>query len=110
MKKVAVARTFLIAVSFLSAAEQAHAISRYNSLSMSCAEARATVQREGAAILRYPSKRVAGMTLYDRAVRNRAQCGNYEVADLKSLPTSDDPKCMIRVCVPKTDDDWWLRP
>ncbi|CAN7551869.1 hypothetical protein LJR030_000854 [Rhizobium sp. LjRoot30] len=110
MKKIAVTRTVVIAVMAFTMSEQAHAISRYNSMSMSCAEAQATVQREGAAILRYPSKRVAGLTLYDRAVRNRAQCGNYEVADIKSLPTSDNPKCMIRVCVPKTDDDWWLRP
>lgn len=100
----------VIGVLLLAGASQAQAISRYNSLSMSCAAANEAARAEGAVILRYPSKKVRGMTLFERAVSSSAQCGNHEYAETRFVATSDTPRCAILACAPATDDDWWLRP
>ncbi len=50
-------------------AVEAHAINRYTSTSMTCSKIKATISREGAAIMQYRSPR--GLPLYDRYVKNR---------------------------------------
>jgi hypothetical protein len=86
----------------------AMAINRYNATTMTCENARQTLRNEGAAILRYPSKRVAGMTLYDRYVRNSQSCGYNEYAEHATVPTSDNLKCPVLNCQPLSnlDGDW----
>lgn len=100
----------LLGLLLFAGAGEAQAISRYNALSMSCAAANAAARAEGAVILRYPSQKVRGMTLYERAVRSSAECGNYEYAETRFVTTSDAARCPILACAPATDDDWWLRP
>lgn len=74
------------------------AISRYNSTQMSCEAVRERVINEGAAILRYPSTRVAGMTLYDRYVTRNAACEQHEYAARSYVPTKDNPRCPVLNC------------
>lgn len=103
-------QTALLGLFVLSAAGQAQAISRYNSLTLTCAAANAAARAEGAVVLRYPSTKVRGMTLFERAVRSSAECGNHEYAETRFIATSDTPRCPILACAPATDDEWWLRP
>ncbi len=100
MKKIV-----LLGLAIASAATPALAISRYNSMSMTCAEARAVINRERAVIMRYPARRTPNMTLYDRYVANADSCdvGYYAYQDY--LPTKDRVSCPVYTCRPATDFD-----
>lgn len=98
----------LIAVSML-VASPALAISRYNSPSMTCEAARAAVLSQRAVILRYPSKRVSGMTLYDRYVRDNNQCDPHQYAGRAYVPTRDNPRCPVLSCQPLPDGRFLIR-
>jgi hypothetical protein len=90
----------------LLAASQAHAISRYNSESMSCGEAQSRVIEEGAVILRYHSQRNPSLTLYDRYVAHRGFCRMDEYAKAAWVPTADTPSCPVYTCEPQNFDDF----
>lgn len=98
MKNLAV-----IFVAFILSTGLAHAISRYQSTSMSCEAARSTVDREGAVVFRYPSARVPGLTLYDRFVSHGGYCSFNEYAGARSIPTADG-SCTLLACR-QTDED-----
>ncbi|ASW06148.1 hypothetical protein PH562_15915 [Rhizobium sp. CNPSo 4062] len=95
----------LLGLLVTSAATPALAISRYNSMSMTCAEARAVINRERAVIMRYPARRTPNMTLYDRYVADSGACdmGFYAYQDY--LPTKDRASCPVYICRPATDLD-----
>lgn len=89
----------LVLVSLLVlAAFPAHAISRYNSMSMSCAAARNLIAREGAVILRYHSARHPNLPLYDRYVSDGGMCALGEGAAVDTVPTRDNPHCAVLKC------------
>ncbi len=90
----------VIVAAVIGVASPAAAVSRYNSQSLTCAEARQRVIDEGAVILRYPSTRVRGMTLYDRYVTRNAQCDDNEYAERAYVPTRDEPQCPVLSCEP----------
>ena len=85
----------------------AQAINRYNISTMSCAKVQSIVASQGAAILRYPSKRNPGLILYDRYVRNSGFCEPGDYAKPASVPTADNPRCRVRHCKSIDYDDWW---
>ncbi|QFY59808.1 hypothetical protein FZ934_04790 [Rhizobium grahamii] len=91
-------RKTALLLSFALVASPAMAISRYNSQSMTCQSARAAIHNEGAVIFRYPSKRVPGMPLYDRYVRNSRFCDGNKYAEWTRIPTKDDPSCRVLNC------------
>ena len=76
------------------------AISRYNAQSMTCAAARQAVLEQRAVIFRFPSKRIAGLTLYDRYVRDNHQCDGHEYAARAYIPTRDEARCPVLACEP----------
>ena len=78
-------------------AGDAHAISRYVSTSMTCAQVKAKLEEQGAAILQHRSPRT-GNLLYDRYVRNRQFCQGNETTDWASVPTSDSSHCPVYRC------------
>ncbi|MDH4414416.1 MAG: hypothetical protein QE484_13985 [Rhizobium sp.] len=88
-------------------AQPAFAISRYNSTTLTCDQVRQRVLNEGAVILRYPSTRVKGMTLYDRYVTRNAQCDPHEYAERAYVPTRDAARCPVLSC---QDFDPDMRP
>ncbi|MDE1992573.1 MAG: hypothetical protein KGI75_08710 [Rhizobiaceae bacterium] len=98
-------RTILLGLAILSATTPALAISRYNSMTFTCAQARAIINRERAVIMRYPATRVRNMTLYDRFVSDGDACdvGFYAYQDY--LPTKDRPDCPVYICRPTSDLD-----
>ncbi|KQV31713.1 hypothetical protein ASC97_18665 [Rhizobium sp. Root1203] len=91
-------RKLALFTAFVVAASPALAISRYNSQAMTCQKARTAIHNEGAVILRYPSKRVAGMTLYDRYIRNSRFCDANQYAEWTRIPTKDNPNCPVLNC------------
>ena len=97
-------RFFLAPVALVIAVSPALAISRYNSESMSCQAAQDVVQREGAVILRYPSKQVPGLELYDRYVANTAYCDPDRYAKQEYVPTADTRHCVVLACAQRSDE------
>ena len=80
-------------------AVEAHAISRYSSTSMDCADIKAALQSEGAAILQWRSTRDPSLPLYGRFVANRRFCQSEQVADTAFVPARDTKTCLVRKCV-----------
>ena len=78
-------------------AGEAHAISRYVSTSMTCAQVQAKIDQQGAVILQHRSPRT-GNLLYDRYVRNRQFCQPGETTDWASVPTKDKKNCTVNRC------------
>lgn len=95
---------------FALCSSNAMAINRYNVTTMPCENVRQILRDQGAAILRYPSTKVSGMTLYDRYVRSSQACDYDEYAERATVPTKDNLKCPVLNCKPVSDlDDSWPR-
>ncbi|MCY0146506.1 hypothetical protein OEG84_01915 [Hoeflea sp. G2-23] len=97
--------TGLLAVFVAMAVTPANAINRIETTQTDCADIRATLIDEGAAILRYTSKK--GLPIYDRYVSNSRMCQNYEVGVWVSLPARDTNACRVIACQadPNDNDD-----
>jgi hypothetical protein len=76
----------------------AHAIDRINTSKASCATIQNTLLDDGAAILRYPSKRNPSLTLYDRYVGDSRYCPLDEIGKWTSVPTKDTRSCRVIAC------------
>jgi hypothetical protein len=87
---------------FISSAIEAKAIERLSATVATCEAVVGIVQRDGDVILRFPSKRVVGMTLYTRYVRNDRHCESNDRAVTKSVQTADQPQCELLVCSPRS--------
>ena len=75
-----------------------NAISRYNASALNCQQVTARISREGAAIVRYRSKRGTGVTLFDRFVKNTRYCQSDEIAKRKSIPVAGGRLCSLKYC------------
>jgi hypothetical protein len=76
----------------------ASAIERVNTNKISCAKVQTRLIQNGAAILRYPSKRKAGLTLYDRYVGDSRFCPSNEIGKWASVPAKDTGTCRVIAC------------
>lgn len=94
--------TVALALGFSLVSLDALAISRYNSQTMTCERAQATVLREGAVIFAYRGRNNA--PLYDRYVANSAYCDGTEITRVTSVPTSDNGRCVVYRCFDKSYD------
>jgi hypothetical protein len=102
-------KAVLIALAMLLVSFEAQAISRYNSTSMSCGEIKATVQAEGAVILRWRGR--SGVQRFGRFVANGRFCSSGERAETSYVPSSDRKSCAVRECKYwDPDDDFIWRP
>lgn len=97
--------TILVCVVTAVSATSADAISRYNTGGMTCSAIRGALAREGAAVLRYPSKRVAGLPLYDRYVSSDRFCASNEYAEDDTVPAKDTDACPVLRCKTIDYDD-----
>ncbi|MEX0344048.1 MAG: hypothetical protein AB3N20_03930 [Rhizobiaceae bacterium] len=79
-----------------------HAISRHNSQSLSCDSIHAIIEAEGAAIMRYQSRRNPGLTLFDRYVRNGAFCDTEKYPVAASIPAADTDRCVVYRCIDRS--------
>jgi hypothetical protein len=88
-------------------AGQAQAISRYTSTSMSCARVQATIQREGAVIMRWSSPR-SGAPLFGRFVTWNENCGNRMRPQRAFIPAADTQSCPVLECQRWDPEDGFL--
>ena len=91
-------RVLLATIALIVFCLPALAINKYNVNTMSCAEVRSILKKEGAAILRYPSKRKPGMILYDRYVRDGGLCEGGDIGQPAFVLTRDKKECRVNVC------------
>ncbi|MDQ2633366.1 MAG: hypothetical protein M3Y43_11290 [Pseudomonadota bacterium] len=89
-------KAVLIALGLLLVPIEAHAISRYNSTSMSCGEIKATVRAEGAVILRWRGN--SGVQRYGRFVAHNGFCESGTRAKTSYVPSADSRSCSVREC------------
>ena len=102
------ARTILpiaaaLAALFAVGTAPAQAISRIETTKTDCSTIRATLIREGAAILRYTSKR--GLPIYDRYVSSSLMCESPSIGVWARVPARDTNSCRVIRCDPHAADD-----
>lgn len=93
----------VLAATLGASAGSAHAISRVETMKNDCSAIRATLIREGAAILRYTSKR--GLPLYDRYVSSSLMCESPSVGVWARVPARDTKSCRVIRCDPHAGND-----
>jgi hypothetical protein len=76
----------------------ASAIERVNTNKLSCVKVQTKLIQNGAAILRYPSKRNPSLTLYDRYVGDSRYCPLDEIGKWTSVPAKDTRSCRVIAC------------
>ena len=104
-----VVKTILLAACLMLVAAEAQAISRYDPTHMSCDRVQGTIARQGAVILRYQSKRVPGLPLYDRYVQSQQFCNIGEVRKRAFVPSADTNSCPVYNCKPAENDHFHRR-
>jgi len=95
----------LAAAALLLTAVPAGAITRYTSTAMTCDRIQATIARDGAAIMRYQSKRNPGLPLYNRYVNDDRFCKQDEYTRTVFIPAADTAQCPVYECRPFDLDD-----
>lgn len=101
-------KMILLAVAMTFVASEASAISRYQTMRMSCDQVQATLYDEGAAILRWRSTRDSSLPIYGKYVSDRRFCELGEVTTFATVPTADDRSCNVKKCV-RPDNERWRR-
>ena len=99
-------KSVLIALCLMLMSLEAHAISRYNSTSMSCGEIKATVRGEGAVILRWRGN--SGIQRYGRFVAHGGFCESGTRAETSYVPSADRKSCAVRECKYWDPDDEFI--
>ena len=94
---------FVLAATLASGIGAAHAISRIETTRTDCSAIRSALVREGAAILRYTSRR--GLPIYDRYVSSSLMCEGPSIGVWASVPARDTNSCRVIRCDPNASDD-----
>ena len=76
---------------------EAGAVERYNADRMTCASLKAALGEAGTAIIRYSSRNVANLPLFDHFVDSRAHCKPEETVRTKRINASNG-LCSLLVC------------
>lgn len=95
--------TAMLAAMLASSIGTAHAISRIETTKTDCSAIRSVLLRDGAAILRYTSKR--GLPLYDRYVASSLMCESPSIGVWARVPAHDTNSCRVIRCDPHAADD-----
>ncbi|BAU93640.1 hypothetical protein MPPM_5035 [Methylorubrum populi] len=82
-------RCILAAAALLAAGSGSALAQRPSTTNLTCAQARALVTRQGAAVLG------TGGPTYDRFVRDRSFCEATEIGRRAFVPTRDTPGCFV---------------
>lgn len=89
-------KTAIATVVLTLVAGNAFAVSRYNAMDMACVAVRASIEHEGAVIMRYPSR--SGGQLFGRYVRDKLFCPASMQPKYQYIPTADIRDCPVLAC------------
>jgi hypothetical protein len=106
MKFSTAVQAAVIALCIIPVSSGALAISRYQSMSMPCAQIRAIILNEGAAIFRWTQ--APNIDRFGRYVAHGGYCFLHEEVKIVRIPASDTPACAVLECQP-TEDDFFFR-
>lgn len=95
----------LLIICLFAVSLPAHALSRYDTQSLTCGRIQTILKSENAAILRYPSPRISDLTLYDIYVSHGRYCDYGERARTAYVPASDTRQCKVKECMPVSEQD-----
>jgi hypothetical protein len=99
----------IITLCVVPISSEAFAISRYQSMSMSCANIRATILDEGAAIFGWLQP--PNIDRFGKYVAHVGYCFIGEEAKIVYIPSKDTKSCAVLECQPEDDDFFHrLRP
>jgi hypothetical protein len=107
MKLPAAFQAAVIALCLLPISSEAFAISRHQSVSMSCANIKGIIASEGAAIFRWTQP--PNIDRFGKFVRNGAYCFIGEEVKYAYIPSADNSKCPVLECQPEDDDLFFHR-
>jgi hypothetical protein len=93
-------KRLLLIICLFAISVPAHAISRYNTPSLNCDRIQTILKTENAAILRFPSPRIADLTLYDVYVSHERYCDYGEFGKTAYVPARDTRQCRVTECKP----------
>jgi hypothetical protein len=96
----------LIAAAVIATASSLQAAERINTPRTNCAAIQTVLTRDGSAILRFPSKRVGGLVLYDRYVADSRSCEPGKIGVWASVPAKDAKRCRVIACERFDADDF----
>lgn len=94
-------RPVVLAVLVCVAAMPASGQQRLSTTRLTCREASEIVKRQGSVELG------TGGSTYDRYVRDRSFCEITEIAELRFVPTRDNPQCPVGYRCKEPDYDEW---
>ncbi|MFI0845376.1 hypothetical protein [Mesorhizobium sp. IMUNJ 23232] len=89
-------KTVLLGLALAMVAGDAYAISRYNSMGMSCGQVQAHIENEGAVLMRYRSR--SGAPLYGRYVADIRFCPSSTRPEWRYIPAADTGQCPVLEC------------
>mgnify|MGYP001826662620 FL=1 len=97
-------KRLLLSICLVAISMPAHAISRYNTPSLTCDRIQTILRTENAAILRFPSPRIADLTLYDVYVSHERYCDYGEFGKTAYVPAQDTRQCRVTECKPARNE------
>ena len=110
MKATIAIKSIIAATAMAAGTLPALATVRLNTQSHTCEAVRSTLDRNGAAILRYSSRLKPHLTLYGRYVADARFCVFGEQTKRASVPTIDKQSCQVLSCFrPEREDRRILR-
>ncbi len=102
MRKVM--RNLIACLVVILAAPDALALERIHSANTSCADIKAVLDRDGAAIILYPSRSIPGLTLINRFAATPNFCESAKRALPFAIKTRDSNVCKVPICREQQDD------
>lgn len=89
---------FFVLIAVLSAIGEAQAIERIYAEESTCRDIKAVLERDGSAIVLYPSRSIPGLTLIDRFVSAPNFCESARQVKPYGIVTRDSFSCKIAIC------------
>lgn len=91
-------RILFLSLVLAAMAVPAHAVERIYAETVSCEQVQSTLEREGTAIIYYPSRSIPGLNLFDRFALTANQCGSAARIAPFAVKTLDSNACKVSIC------------
>ncbi len=96
-------RKLVLAMIATLAVTNASALERIYSADATCSQIKSVLERDGAAIIYYPSRSIPGLNLFNRFAKSANFCDSGRTQAF-AIKTSDSNVCKVRICQEQRDD------